>query len=148
MKNEKQYKVILEVEKVEDGICPPYVEGFKVVLDGGLLNKKESDALCVPMLCTFAPYWKALSRGKTPKELGMTSDEADPSVGYFTCHVCPVNSTPPRQSHANILFRVTANSTTDDDVKTGKRKADGSIFGKAAQLKRRGSSYPPSSPIK
>ena len=146
-KNEKRYKVILEAEKVENGICPPYTKGLKVVWYGGLLNKEESDALCTAMLCTFAPYWRALSKGKTPKELGMTTDDADANVGYFTCHVCPVNSTPPRQSHANALFKVTTKPITDDDVKAGKTKAHGPMAERIAELKKRGLWYPPYWPI-
>ena len=146
-KNETRYKVILEAEKIDNGICPPYTKGLKVVWYGGLLNKEESDALCTPMLCTFAPFWRALSKGKIPKELGMTTDNADPNIGYFTCHVCPVNSTPPRQSHANALFKVTTRPITEDEVKAGKTKAHGPMAERIAELRKRGLWYPPYWPI-
>jgi len=137
-------KVTLEAVQVTDGVCPYYSHGEKVVWYGGQLNKEESDDICMAMLCTFAPFWRPLANGKSPRELGMCKEG---EVGYFTCHVCPVGSTPPRQSHANVLFKVTTRPITEEDVKMGKTTAHGPGARKIEELRKRGLWYPPYWPI-
>jgi uncharacterized repeat protein (TIGR04076 family) len=137
-------KVVLEAVRTTEGVCPYYTCGEKVVWYGGKIDTEESDDLCMAMLCTFAPFWRPLARGKTPQEIGMCEDG---DVGYFTCHVCPVGSTPPRQSHANVLFKVTTRPITEADVKAGKTTAHGPDANRVRELRQRGLWYPPRWPI-
>ncbi len=139
-----RFKIVLEAVKTTDGLCPYYTHGEKVVWYGGKLDKEESDDICMPMLCTFAPFWRPLSRGKTPKEIGMCKEG---EVGYFTCHVCPVGSTPPRQSHANVLFKVTMEPVSKEELVAGKTTAHGPDTVRIRELQKRGLWYPPYWPI-
>ena len=135
----QSFKVVLEAVETKDGLCPYYTKGQKMVWYGGKIDREESDDMCMPMLCTFAPFWRLLSKGKTPKEIGMCK-EGD--VGYFTCHVCPVGSTPQGQSHANVLFKVTTEPVTKADLEAEKTVAHGPDTKRIQELWKRGLWYP------
>ena len=132
-------EVVVEAIQCTDGLCPYYTKGQKVVVSP--LDKEASDDICMPMFCSFAPFWRALAHGVTPRELGMTMDNADPDVGYFTCHVCPVGSTPERQSHAFVIFKV---YTRPRSRGTGQQ---GSNAQRLAELRKRELWYPPYWPL-
>jgi uncharacterized repeat protein (TIGR04076 family) len=135
----KAGEVVVEAVQCTDGLCPYYTEGQKIVISP--LDKEDSDDICMPMFCTFSPFWRPLAYGVTPKELGMTMEDADPNVGFFTCHVCPVGSTPPRQSHANVIFKVYTRP------RSNKIRQHGPNAEKTAELRKKGMWYPPYWPI-
>ncbi len=132
-------EVVVEAVQTTDGLCPYYTKGQKVVVSP--LDREASDDICMPMFCSFAPFWRPLANGVTPKELGMTMENADPNVGYFTCHVCPVGSTPARQSHAFVLFKVYTRPRSRET------RQEGPNAEKLASLRKRGLWYPPYWPI-
>jgi len=56
-----KYRVIVEAKRIK-GRCPVYKEGDKFVLDGDLLNLKETTAVCMKALQSY-PFWCVYARG-------------------------------------------------------------------------------------
>jgi uncharacterized repeat protein (TIGR04076 family) len=67
-------KLIVTVEGIE-GVCPVYKEGDRIILDEGYrINMDETNAICMHSLSSLMPYYVALSRGISPKELGLAKE--------------------------------------------------------------------------
>lgn len=64
------------------GFCPVYTSGdFFVILDGYKLRAERP--LCMHSLVSLLPYYVPLSRGFSPRELGLASREEE--VAYVQC---------------------------------------------------------------
>jgi len=118
----KRYKVVLECVEVT-GECPAYKPGSRVVIDTALIYREDEwpdselegrsiilptdpgHANCYPFILEFAPFYRSLSVGVSPRELGLGKTDAE---GYFTCHNCDVRFYYERgyRTHGNAKFRV------------------------------------------
>jgi len=71
-------RLVIEVVEIK-GRCPVYKKGDKIVFDDGYrLNLKETDALCIHSLASILPYYNAIYRGVSPKDMGLGD-------GYVQC---------------------------------------------------------------
>ncbi len=77
---EKTRDLIIEVEEIR-GRCPVYKKGDCMVFRGGYnLDVKETDALCSHAVASLLPFLSSLSRGVSPKELGLARGDDDARV--------------------------------------------------------------------
>lgn len=59
------------------GYCPVYKKGDEFsILDGFKLRTDTNQLLCMHSLASIMPYYVALSKGITPKELGLGKEKA------------------------------------------------------------------------
>jgi uncharacterized repeat protein (TIGR04076 family) len=67
-------KLLVTVKEIK-GHCPVYKIGDRIVLDEGYrLNLEETDSMCLYSVASILPYYIALYRGVSPRELGLTRD--------------------------------------------------------------------------
>lgn len=64
-------------------MCPIYREGDKMTIVEPGIILEETDAICLSFLADLIPYYRGLSRGIDPKEMGLKT-EGD--VAYIECH--------------------------------------------------------------
>jgi uncharacterized repeat protein (TIGR04076 family) len=77
--------LIIRVVKIK-GNCPVYEEGSKIILDKGYkLDLYKTDAVCMHSLASILPYYNALSKGITAKELGLSRQKNDINKAYVQC---------------------------------------------------------------
>lgn len=75
-------KLIIEVAEIE-GKCPVYQMGDRIILDDGYkVNLKETDNICMHSLSSLLPYYNSLSKGVSPRELGLAKEGKD---AYVQC---------------------------------------------------------------
>ncbi len=75
-------KLIIEVVEIE-GTCPVYKTEEKIVLDDGYrVNLKETDNICMHSLSSILPYYTALSKKVSPRELGLSQEGEE---AYVQC---------------------------------------------------------------
>ena len=118
----QKYKVVLECIEVT-GECPAYDPGSRIVIDTALIYREDEwpdsklegrtiiapddpgYANCYPLLLNFAPFYRSLSSGISPKKLGLGPSDSE---GYFTCHMCDVRMYYERgyETHGNVKFRI------------------------------------------
>ncbi|MEA1904878.1 MAG: TIGR04076 family protein [Candidatus Hadarchaeota archaeon] len=66
--------LIIKVIAIE-GNCPVYRLGDRIVIEDGFrLNLEETDAVCMHSLASLMPYYVALSKGVSPRELGLAGE--------------------------------------------------------------------------
>ena len=71
-------KIVTKVVEIK-GFCPVYKKGDKIVFDEGYkLNLEETDAVCIHSLASILPYYNAIYRGISPKDMGL-------GEGYVQC---------------------------------------------------------------
>lgn len=64
--------LIIEVKEII-GNCPVYKKGDRIVIEEGYkVNLNETNAICMHSLASIMPYYVALSKGVSPKGLGLT----------------------------------------------------------------------------
>ncbi len=89
--------------------CPYYEVGDVFFIEHVALRKENihtrSGALCMAALADHIPLYRALLRGVTPLELGLTRPE-DPDAAYLVCHDPSGKRRLPVES-ATIVFKVT-----------------------------------------
>lgn len=74
-------KLVIRVKEIR-GICPVYKEGDTFVIEDGY--KLVSDIpLCMHSLSSLMPYYIPLSRGISPKSLGLAKE--DVQKAYIQC---------------------------------------------------------------
>lgn len=115
-------KIVLECIEVT-GECPAYTPGSRVIIDTALIYRNDEwpdselegksivqdtdpgHANCYPLLLNFAPFYRSLSAGITPRELGLSATNSE---GYFTCHMCDVQHYYDRgyETHGNVKFKI------------------------------------------
>ncbi|MGD9041236.1 MAG: TIGR04076 family protein [Desulfobacteraceae bacterium] len=67
-------KLLITVKEIR-GHCPVYKIGDRIVLDEGYrLNLVETDSMCLHSVASILPYYIALYRGVSPRELGLSRD--------------------------------------------------------------------------
>ena len=77
-------KLIIRVIEIK-GTCPVYRVGDRIVLDEGYrLNLEETDNVCMHSLASILPYHVALSKGISPKELGLSREDGG-NKAYLQC---------------------------------------------------------------
>lgn len=82
--------LIIVVKKI-NGKCPVYKKDNKIVIEEGYkINLNKTDAICMHSICSIMPYYVALSKGISPKELGLASkdirvDNDNKEVAYIQC---------------------------------------------------------------
>jgi uncharacterized repeat protein (TIGR04076 family) len=65
-------KLLITVKEIR-GHCPVYKIGDRIVLDEGYrLNLVETDSMCLHSVASILPYYIALYRGVSPRELGLS----------------------------------------------------------------------------
>ena len=68
--------VIVEIK----GHCPVYRQGDVFYLrEGYILDTQKSCSVCMHGLVSLLPYYTALSRGVSPKDLGLSPDKEQPA---------------------------------------------------------------------
>lgn len=89
--------------------CPYYEVGDIFFIEQIALRKENiqtrSGMLCMAALADHIPFYRALLRGITPKELGIAKSD-DPSSGYLRCHDPTGKRRLPVKS-ATIIFKIT-----------------------------------------
>jgi uncharacterized repeat protein (TIGR04076 family) len=76
-------KLLIKVKEIS-GNCPVYKVEDKITLkDGYKLEVNETDNLCMHSLGSIMPFYNALAKGISPKELGLSKEEG--KVGYIQC---------------------------------------------------------------
>jgi uncharacterized repeat protein (TIGR04076 family) len=73
-------KLIVKVKKIK-GHCPVYKVGDEFIIEDGYKLKSNS-ALCMHSLVSIFPYYVALSKGVSPKDLGLSKDN---KKAYVQC---------------------------------------------------------------
>ena len=56
--------------KVVESRCKFYKPGDQIVIEGPLINLKQSDNVCLTAVSSFFPFVYALRKGVTPKQMG------------------------------------------------------------------------------
>jgi len=77
-----RYKLEIVAKKIWP-VCPIYNEGDKMVIVEPGIIVQETDAICLSFLADLMPYYRGLSRGIDPKEMGLKTDGA---LSYIECH--------------------------------------------------------------
>jgi uncharacterized repeat protein (TIGR04076 family) len=76
-------KLIIRVAEIK-GSCPVYEVGHKITLNEGyILDPGETDVVCMHSLTSILPYYVALSKGVTAKELGLSRGQSEEA--YVQC---------------------------------------------------------------
>ncbi len=87
----------IEVHDIK-GSCPIYKKGDEfLILDGYKL--KADRLICMHSLSSLMPYYVALNKGISPRELGLSKDD---SAGYIQC-LDPCEYT----SGGSVIFKLT-----------------------------------------
>lgn len=73
--------LVVEIVEVK-GQCPVYKKGDSFEIKEGYKLDSEKE-ICMHSLASILPYYNALSRGVSPKELKLTKDKED--VAYLQC---------------------------------------------------------------
>ena len=73
-------KLIVKVKEIK-GYCPIYKEGDEFIIEDGY-KLKSNIVLCMHSLASIFPYYVALTRGVTPKDLGLSKDN---NKAYVEC---------------------------------------------------------------
>lgn len=77
--------LIIRVVEIK-GNCPVYKEGNKIILEEGYrINLSKTDAICMHSLASILPYYNALSKGISAKELGLAKQSGDENKAYVQC---------------------------------------------------------------
>ena len=118
----KRYKIILECVQIT-GECPAYKSGSRIVIDQALVYREDEwpdselegksvvlptdpgHANCYPFLLEFAPFYRNLCTGISPKMLSLSASDDE---GYFTCHNCDVKFYHEKgyETHGNAKFKI------------------------------------------
>ena len=53
MTGKQIFKVVARIDEIV-GECPVYKGGEKIVIEGNRINMGETDAICLPLLCSLA----------------------------------------------------------------------------------------------
>ncbi len=89
--------------------CPYYEVGDTFFIEHVALRKEniqtQSGMLCMAALADHIPFYRALLRGISPRELGIALSD-DPSSGYLRCHDPSGKRQLPVKS-ATIIFKIT-----------------------------------------
>lgn len=76
-------KLVIKVIEIK-GTCPVYEIGDQIVLrDGGVLDPKATNMVCMHSLASIFPYYVALFKGVKPKDLGLSKGDSDEA--YVQC---------------------------------------------------------------
>lgn len=77
--------LIIRVVEIK-GNCPVYKKGNKIILEEGYrINLSKTDAICMHSLASILPYYNALSKGISAKELGLAKQSGDENKAYVQC---------------------------------------------------------------
>lgn len=60
---------MIKIQVIESK-CPIYSPGDKIMINGALVDMKQTDNICVTALQSFFPYVYALRKGVKPDKLG------------------------------------------------------------------------------
>ena len=93
--------LIVKVKEIK-GTCPVYsLEDLIVIREGYILDTKNSPAVCMHSLASLMPYYVALSKGISPKTLGLSGTKQDRA--YLQClDPCEVTG------GGTVIFEITA----------------------------------------
>ncbi len=93
--------LIVKVKEIK-GTCPVYsLEDSIVIREGYILDTKNSPAVCMHSLASLMPYYVALSKGISPKTLGLSGTKQDRA--YLQClDPCEVTG------GGTVIFEITA----------------------------------------
>lgn len=68
------------------GNCPVYKKGNKIVLEEGYrVNLSKTDAICMHSLASILPYYNALSKGVSARELGLAGQSGENNKAHVQC---------------------------------------------------------------
>jgi uncharacterized repeat protein (TIGR04076 family) len=77
--------LIIKVVEIR-GNCPVYSKGDKIFLEEGYrVNLSKTDAICMHSLASILPYYNALSKGVSVKELGLAKQSGEDNKAYVQC---------------------------------------------------------------
>ena len=77
--------LIIKVVEIR-GNCPVYSKGDKIFLEEGYrVNLSRTDAICMHSLASILPYYNALSKGASAKELGLSKQSGEDNKAYVQC---------------------------------------------------------------
>jgi len=95
--------LIIKVKEIK-GTCPVYHLGDSIVIrEGYILDTKSSSPVCMHSLASIMPYYVALSKGISPKSLGLSG--AKESRAYVQClDPCEITG------GGTVIFEITADS--------------------------------------
>jgi len=67
-------KLIIVVKEIY-GKCPVYKKGDELIIENGYILKMDKQtSICMHSLSSLMPFYIALSRGMSSKELGLTKE--------------------------------------------------------------------------
>ncbi len=76
-------RLVLTVKEIHEG-CPVYRVGDRMVIDEPSIEAQGNPRMCLPFLGDLMPFFRALTRGVAPEELGLPA--ARNGKTYLQCH--------------------------------------------------------------
>jgi len=83
MMSQLRNRLVLTVKEIHEG-CPIYKVGDRMVIDEPGISTPDNPNMCLPFLGDLMPFFRALTRGVAPEELGLPPVRDNKT--YLQCH--------------------------------------------------------------
>lgn len=108
-----RYKLEIVAKKIWP-MCPIYKEGDKMTIVEPGIVIQETDAICLSFLADLISYYRGLSRGIDPKEMGLKTDG---DIAFIECHDPGGKYSDYPTDGGTVLFEIRRTPLTLEDVK-------------------------------